>query len=41
MTTASEREVRQESYEEWLNRTVDAMPPLSEQQQHELRQLLR
>ena len=30
-----------DSYEDWLNRTVDNMPPLTEQQQQELRQLLR
>ena len=43
--TTSERSdiaaVRAESYEEWLARTVDAMPPLTEQQQRELRDLLR
>jgi hypothetical protein len=43
--TATERSdvaaVNGESYEEWLARTVDAMPPLTEQQQRELRNLLR
>ena len=48
MTTASidrslpaADDARADSYEDWLNRTVDAMPPLSDQQQRELRQLLR
>lgn len=30
-----------ESYEDWLTRTVDAMPEFTERQQRELRELLR
>jgi hypothetical protein len=48
MTTATERsdtaavvKAVSGSYEEWLTRTVDAMPELTEQQQHKLRDLLR
>lgn len=40
MTTAERTEQRVESYEEWLTRVVDAMPPFTEQQQRELRELL-
>jgi len=48
-TTAAERSdtdaavgaVADESYEDWLTRTVDAMPPFTEAQQRELRDLLR